>query len=409
MAGTILTSVACEDIMTSANEGSSTMSTHSIVYLVEPRPVIGGGVRATCNLAGVLGLPPLNCNCTVFGVSAQADLPKRDTDAFRLVCSHAAKSVGGRYIQEVRNVMNAPNVGVVHAMGLYTALLAVLIRKAHKLSLSIVVTVHRVTTDVRCAWFAKRVSCYIARNVDATTFLTEHQRHHYEEYLGYRHASTYIIPNVIPSPQINNLDVMASRQHLQQGADAEYLVGYAGRLIESKQIHVVIRTVAELRSRGCPVGAVIVGSGDPQYLHTLKELARELRIVPHVHFAGFVSRPETYIAACDCILFPTMHGEALPNLLIESFMLGKPVVVSSIPQLRELVIAEENAIIVPTHDPTAYANAVERVLISDEIRNRLSEQALLTYGEQYEPSAVARRYLEVYGRCVARETPKEVH
>lgn len=383
------------------------MESYKVVYVVEPRSVIGGGVRATYNLAGVLGRPPFGARCVVFGVSSRVPFAQRDGESCQSIFSDASRSVGGRYIREMYQVLRDRDVDIVHAMGLYTGLVAIALKKIYRLRFRLVLTVHRVTKEMRAIWLARCLSSYVARNVDVTTFLTEYQRQHYRGFLGYRHERSCIIPNVIPARQPAAHQVVEQRTRLLQDSGAQYLVGYVGRMIESKGVHTFIQTIAELRRKNVNVAGVLVGGGDPLYIEKLRNLARELHLTRHVQFMGFAARPEEYIAACDCILFPT-NREALPNLLIESFMLGKPIIVSAIPQLKELVVSNVNGVIVESPDPCAYADEVAKVLAEDSLRTTLSREAQVTYGRQYEPVTVARRYHEVYKACLAEIRDKGV-
>jgi glycosyltransferase involved in cell wall biosynthesis len=143
------------------------------------------------------------------------------------------------------------------------------------------------------------------------------------------------------------------------------------------------------------VGGVIVGTGPEAYVSSLQKLAVQLSVDKLIVFAGLQERPEDYLAAADLVLFPTLH-EALPNLLVESYMLGRPVVMSAIAPMADLVKDKEDSLVVREHDPILYARAVRELLTDKALYERIAESARVTYARSYDPFVVAEKYAQIY-------------
>ena len=145
---------------------------------------------------------------------------------------------------------------------------------------------------------------------------------------------------------------------------------YVGRLIEHKNVDVLLRALAEVTgpARGQPLW--IVGYG-PERLR-LEAAARALGV--DARFEGF--RPPAdlpaYYARARAILLPSTQGEGLPNAVLEAMAYGVPPVTTDLPGTRELV--GQSGLLVPPGDAAALARALEEVS-EDSRRAELAARA----------------------------------
>lgn len=368
-----------------------------ILYLVESRETIGGGVRATRNLIQKLSEIDKGLELAYFG-------PTKDlSEGFLNITKFSndnIKPVSTNFFSKLKKAISNFTPDIVHAMGLYTGLLSQVIRNS-KRSFSLVVTVHRTTYKPRLYPFSKIPAKWLASRVDHATFLTEYQKKHYSEVISFAPKKKSIIPNVIPRKLIDFSLVKSLRDELVNRTKSKYLMIYAGRLIPSKQIGMILDILSVLRQE-YPVGAIIVGNGPKSYKNDLLERVKKLGIQNNVLFTGFKDDPENYIAASDIAIFPTQH-EALPNLLIESYMLGKPVVTSNIEPLKCLTENSENSLVSKIHDAKEYAKLVEKLINNEDLYKYISNNAKREYLLNYKPSEVAKKYLQVYNKSCFSE------
>jgi len=117
-----------------------------------------------------------------------------------------------------------------------------------------------------------------------------------------------------------------------------------------------------------------------------------------VHFEGYVNNPTLYISASTTTT-TTTHGEALPNLMVESFALGKVVFSSDIPQMVDLIENGHNGYTHSLQNLEGFADIMERIYTDKTLREQIGQNALKTYNETYEPHTVARKYHDVYAEC----------
>lgn len=368
----------------------------NILYLIESRKnTIGGGVRATQNLVCELRRRGLVDRIGIFGPKLGISSCISNNANIYYFTNDGLKAFTPNFVLTLRKTIKKFQPDIVHAMGLYTGLLSSLIKDFFSYNFKLVVTVHR-TGRLRLYPVSKFATKWLSYRIDYATFLTEYQKFHYFQDIDFTPKHYSIIPNVIEKKAINIQQVSVLRSNLLERTKSEYIISYVGRLIKSKQIDMFIKSVAMVREKGIRAGGIIVGSGPDKYLAELKSLVKYLNATKFIDFAGFSNMPELYIASSDCILFPTHHMEALPNLLVESFMLGKPVVISSIPQILPLVKPDINAIVVGTHSPDSYSSAVIKILTDKALYSKISSRAFSTYLETYKPEKVAIDYFNLY-------------
>jgi glycosyltransferase involved in cell wall biosynthesis len=166
---------------------------------------------------------------------------------------------------------------------------------------------------------------------------------------------------------------------LRRPADAAGpVVGYAGHLYPWKGPDVLLAAIERLPG----VRALIIGGlpGEPD-LDRVRAMAD--RVAPgRVEFAGQVDPPLVagLLRRADVLVLPNTPGRVSaaytsPLKLFEYMASGRPIVASDLPALREVLRADENAVLVEAGRADALAAGVSRVLGDPELAARLAGQA----------------------------------
>ena len=110
-------------------------------------------------------------------------------------------------------------------------------------------------------------------------------------------------------------------------------------------------------------------------------------------FAGW--RPDVLrlMAGADISLLPSVKGEGLSKVLLESMFLGRPTILTDIGGNRGLGIDGETALIVPPRDEDALVNALLRLLQDESLRQKIGPAAAAYVTERF-GSAVGTRALD---------------
>ena len=143
--------------------------------------------------------------------------------------------------------------------------------------------------------------------------------------------------------------------------------------------------------------AVLTVAGDGPWRGYYERRARALG--DSVRFVGqvFEERPE-YYAAADLYLCPTTIA-SFGVTLLEAMACGTPMIVSDNLGFRSVIDGGAEAVMVPKHDPAAWADTT-LALIADPERRRAMGEAGRAKAARFAWPRIARRELAVYERVL---------
>jgi glycosyltransferase involved in cell wall biosynthesis len=171
-----------------------------------------------------------------------------------------------------------------------------------------------------------------------------------------------------------------------------------GLLTPVKGIPYLLEALHALRQRRQDFVLDIVGDGASRAEY--ETLAFDLGLADVVRFRGLRAKPEVaaFMRRCDVFLLPSLF-ETFGVAVIEALASGKPVVVSDIGALREVVTAEVGCL-VPPGDVDALVNALDQML--DRYRtyrpSRLANYVRERYSREIVGTMLHDIYREVAGR-----------
>ncbi|MEM9173613.1 MAG: glycosyltransferase family 4 protein [Myxococcota bacterium] len=136
----------------------------------------------------------------------------------------------------------------------------------------------------------------------------------------------------------------------------------------------------------------IIGRGVSSHAMLVSELGLDGR----VHLVEEVAShevAESFNSAC--LFFSPSIVEGLSLVSIEAMACGLPLVVTDVPGNADVVRANGCGLLVPVRDLDAMGEAIGALLSNEHLRSELAEIAWQR-SDDYDWSAIARRYLEVY-------------
>ena len=181
---------------------------------------------------------------------------------------------------------------------------------------------------------------------------------------------------------------------------------YAGNLVASKGVDVLLRAVAELRRRGLACELKILGQGPAQA--DLQALAHSLGLASHVTWAPFVSQDrmtDEYGASMVTVLPSRGRAEGLGLTLVEALLAGCAVVGTAAGGIPEVVIHEGTGLIARDGDPDDLASQIQRLLTDTPLRERLTRAGKDHVLRTFSPEATIERFLQIYN-AVADNQPQ---
>jgi glycosyltransferase involved in cell wall biosynthesis len=127
----------------------------------------------------------------------------------------------------------------------------------------------------------------------------------------------------------------------------------------------------------------------------LRNLIAELRIEKSVTFHGHLTNIYPVIDALDLVICPS-HEEPFGRCAIEAMSRGKPVVVTNVGGLPEIVEDKINGFIVSAKSPEALVNAVTQLIADIRLRQIISSLNITKVNEFFSQQGHTEHLLKIY-------------
>lgn len=161
------------------------------------------------------------------------------------------------------------------------------------------------------------------------------------------------------------------------------IIGVVSRLHREKGIDVFLQAFCLLPNI---TRAVVVGDG-PEKENLLAQ-AKDLNIAQRIDFVGFQKELKPYYEKFDIFCQPSRRDNT-PLAIVEAMSYGVPVVATNTGAIPELV--GEAGLIIPSQDDQAMARAIERLIIDEILRDKVTKLGL-ERSKNYSLSSMAKKF-----------------
>jgi glycosyltransferase involved in cell wall biosynthesis len=121
-----------------------------------------------------------------------------------------------------------------------------------------------------------------------------------------------------------------------------------------------------------------------------------------VTLLGFQSKPEQWLALADLTVLTSMR-EGLPRVVVQSLASGKPLVVSHLPGIEEIVKDKVNGLVTPADDLHAAGRAIVNLLQHPEQLEAMQREAARTDIGAWNIETMCQTIAEIYEQLIARK------
>ena len=210
--------------------------------------------------------------------------------------------------------------------------------------------------------------------------------------LGIRHGVLHPSNSVLIRLGIEVEKFAKLRGVSEPGQEGFRIVGTIGRLHVQKGQSYFLDAAANVLKKHRRVMFHIVGEGGLRA--NLEDQIRSLQIQDHVKLLGARTDAAELLAGMDIFVLPSLW-EGLPIVLLEAMAAGKPIVVSAVDGVKEVITGEE-ALLVPARDPESLANAILRLLNDSALACELGERAFRKVKSEYNIETMVKKVEELY-------------
>lgn len=226
----------------------------------------------------------------------------------------------------------------------------------------------------------------LAGRADAIVAVSEDDRAAGAAVLGTRSDRLQVIPNGVDTTRFTPDGPVAERT-------VDPLAVCVGRLCRAKGQDLALEAVR--RSAVPNLRLRLLGDGPDR--PALEERARRLGIADRVEFAGAVDDPSPHLRAADVVVVPS-RWDAQSLSLLEAMSTGRPVVATAVSGTAAL---GDGGAVVPVGDPSALAEALDRLLVDPEAGDHLGAANRRTALEHHRVDQMTATTIELW-RTLAR-------
>jgi len=203
-----------------------------------------------------------------------------------------------------------------------------------------------------------------------------------------------MVPNGVNTNCYNDIDADLKDFRSKFALPEEKIVLFVGRLVYEKGIHVLINAVPKILEK---VNAkfIIVGSGymKEQLLNIVRSMGLEHKVL----FEGFLDE-QTLLKLQKCAdvsVVPSLF-EPFGIVALEAMAAKSPVVASDTGGLSEIIEHDVTGVKVYPNNPDSLAWGITKVLLDENYRKRISENAYKRVQEKYDWEKIAQQTKHIY-------------
>ncbi|RJG49542.1 glycosyltransferase family 4 protein [Motilimonas pumila] len=144
---------------------------------------------------------------------------------------------------------------------------------------------------------------------------------------------------------------------------------------------------------------ILAGSGFEPYFEAMKASPMAERI----HYIGHRSDVPSLMAMADFQVQPSKSGEGLPRTIIEAMANGTPSIVTTTGGSPELVEDGKTGYIVPTNDPVAFGQAMNKLIADKSKVHAFSQAAKIKLDTEFNASETVKKHIAFFEHLLSEQ------
>lgn len=264
-------------------------------------------------------------------------------------------------IYKLRHAIKASKPDVIISFLDTTNILTTLATRG--LKVPIILSEHNAINKVDIGWLWSMLRARIYPMADKVVLLSERMRSYYP--VSVRETAV-VIPNPVLVSQNSTKDT--PEVFLEKPS-----IMAMGRLSYEKGFDLLMRSFAMIKDDYPLWSVTILGEGDAR--GELEFLRNELGLEGKVHMPGLVKNPYDYLRQADIFVLSS-RNEGFPVALCEAMACGSAVIsFDCMTGPAEIIDNGVNGILVPPENANSLANAMAKLIVSEDDRKRLGSMA----------------------------------
>lgn len=178
-----------------------------------------------------------------------------------------------------------------------------------------------------------------------------------------------------------------------------WMLGMVALMRPRKGLEVALEAVAKLRALGHDVTLRCIGPFESDaYASEISDRIERLRLNDRVQRVGFIDDIPSELARLDALVLPSLHGEGLPMVVLESMAAGLPVIATRVEGTPEAIRDGVDGLLAEPGDPVRLGKRIEDLVKGRFDWGVMAESASRRHADRFSDHSMARGTAEVYRR-----------
>lgn len=216
----------------------------------------------------------------------------------------------------------------------------------------------------------------------------------WEQYFN-ANSRHHLLYNGVEKPYADSPDLL--RQELSLRPDT-VLVGLIGRINHWKGQEYFIEIAAEVNKKHSNVAFVIVGDPYPGNDHLVEKLKFQIDLLrlTNVFMLGFRRDIGNVLSSLDVFMSASVKDDPFPLVILEAMSSGLPIVATKQGGAIEMLEEGISGIFIPIHEPKIAADRIDKLILSEEMRKEMGQQAGLRVTIKFSESSFINKIKVIF-------------
>lgn len=177
---------------------------------------------------------------------------------------------------------------------------------------------------------------------------------------------------------------------------------FLSRVENEKGIFETLESYAKLKPKFPELRLDIAGVGGA--LEKAKDYAEQNKL-ENIHFYGWVTgeQKRSLLMKCNLFVFPTYHGEGMPNCVLEAMVSGKPVITTAIGGVKDFFLDGQMGYLVNTKDSDHLQSRLQDLLDNRDLMNLMGRFNRQFGQTKFEAGTVCHRLERIYSSIITNK------
>ncbi len=170
---------------------------------------------------------------------------------------------------------------------------------------------------------------------------------------------------------------------------------FVGRIVSEKGINELVSSFVKLHKIYSSIRLLLIGPFEEDLDPISPENYKIIQTHEAIIHEGYQADIRKYLSISQVLAFPS-YREGFPNVVMQAGAMEVPAIVTNINGCNEIITENSNGLIIPVKDEKALFNAMEKLILDQELLKDLRKNARLEITSNYERSEFWKLLLQEY-------------